>query len=81
MPFPPLDELDRLVRQKRGGVVRVVLVDGCAELDLTDGLVEGLAHLAADDLSKFSTARVVKCSHLSQQIRALRDGGCRDQLR
>ena len=69
------EQLDRLVGEKRGGVVGVVGVDGRAELDLAHRLVHRLAHLAVDDLGQLVGALPVELTHAAHEVGALGQGG------
>ncbi len=70
-----LGELDLLVREQRLGVVGVVLVDGAAEVDLAERLLDRLAHLADDDLAEPLAVLDVQLADAADERGALRHGG------
>ena len=69
-----VEQRDRLVGQQILGVVGVVLVDRGAELDLADGVLDRLAHLADDDLGELALALGVQLRDPSDQRGPFGDG-------
>ena len=69
-----LEQVDRLVGQQLHRVVGVVLVDRGAEVDLAEGLLDRLAHLARDDLRELLAALGVQLGDPGDDLRPLLDG-------
>src|SRR5262249_46893796 len=63
-----------LVGEQLGRVVGVEVVDRDAEVDLAEGLLDGLAHLADDDLAEVLTALGVQLADAPDERGALLDG-------
>ena len=68
-----VEQLDRLVGHDLRRVVGVVLVDRGAEVDLAEGLLDRLAHLARDDLRELLAALGVQLRDAGDDLRALLD--------
>ena len=64
---------DRLVGEQARRLGRVVLVDRGAEVDLAERLLDGLPHLAHDDLRELLAALRVQLADAPNQRRALLD--------
>ena len=69
------EQRDRLVLEEVGRVVGVVLVDVGGEVDLAEGLLDGLAHLAHDDLGELLAALDVQLADAADEGGALLDRG------
>ena len=69
------EQRDRLVLEEVGRVVGVVAVDVAGEVDLAEGLLDRLAHLAHDDLGELLAALDVQLADAADEGRALLDGG------
>jgi hypothetical protein len=69
-----VEQLDLLVGQQLGRVVGVVLVDRGAEVELAERLLDGLAHLAHDDLGEPLALLGVDLADAADELRALLDG-------
>ena len=69
------EQLDRLVGEHVGGDVGVVAVDVGGEVDLAEGLLDGLAHLAHDDLRELLAALGVQLAHPTDEGRAIGGAG------
>jgi hypothetical protein len=74
------EQVDRLVGQELLGVVGVELVNGGTEVDLSECLVERLAHFADHDVGQLLAAFGVQFSHAAGQSGSLRDRGGRPPL-
>ena len=68
------EDRDRLVGHDRLGLVGVVLGDVGGEVDLAEGGLAGLAHLAHEDVGELLAALAVQLGRATQQRCALGDG-------
>ena len=67
------EQLDRLVGHQLLGVVGVVAVDRADEVELAEGLLDRLAHLAHDDLRELLAPLDVQLADPADERRALGD--------